>query len=111
MRATYNYVHGKVERKIQEIKRSLQKCVGKNHLSVLQWETLGQQISNSINNVPIGVGNKCEMLENLDILTPNRLILGLIYGRCPTAPLLIENDIFAKNLNFLSYSTFFVGHP
>ena len=85
-------VHGKVERKIQEIKRSLKKCVEKNHLSVLQWETLGQQISNSINNVPIGLGNKCEMLENLDILTPNRLILGRNNGRCPTEPLMIQND-------------------
>ena len=69
-------VNGRVERKIQEIKRSLKKCIEKSHLSILQWETLGQQICNSINNVPIGVGNKSEMLENLDILTPNRLILG-----------------------------------
>ena len=85
-------VHGRVERKIQDIKRSLKKCVEKNHLSVLQWESLGQQISNSINNVPIGIGNKCDMLENLDILTPNRLVLGRNNSRCPTAPLLMKND-------------------
>ena len=85
-------VNGRVERKIQEIKRSLQKCIENNYLSILQWETLGQQICNSINNVPIGVGNKSEMLENLDILTPNRLILGRNNSRCPTAPLIIKND-------------------
>ena len=49
--------------------------VDKNHMSVLQWETLGQQISNSINNMPIGLGNKTELLENLDVLTPNRLVV------------------------------------
>ena len=46
-----HYVHGKVKRKIQEIKRSLMKNVNKNRLSVLQWETLIQQICNSINNI------------------------------------------------------------
>ena len=44
-------------------------------MSVLQWETLGQQISNSINNMPIGLGNKTELLENLDVLIPNRLVV------------------------------------
>ena len=34
--------------------------VDKNRRSVLQRETLGQQISNSINNMPIGLGNKTE---------------------------------------------------
>ena len=52
-----------MERKIQDIKRSLKKMVDKNRLSVLQWETLGQQISNSI-NMPIGLGNKTELLES-----------------------------------------------
>ena len=60
-----HYVYGEVEGKIQDIKRSLQKNVNKNRLSVLQWKTLGQQISNSINTVPVGLGNKAEMLENL----------------------------------------------
>ena len=32
------------------------------------------------------------MLENLDILTPNRLILGRNNSRCPTAPLILKND-------------------
>ena len=87
-----HYVHGKVERKIREIRKSLRKTVSKNRLSILQWETLGYQISNSINNMPIGIGNKSEMLENLDILTPNRLILGRNNHRSPTAPLELSND-------------------
>lgn len=86
-------VHGKVERKIQEIKRSINKVFFKVKLSVIRWETLGQQIANSINNLPIGLGNKSEMLENADILTPNRLILGRNNNRCPTAPLELQNDL------------------
>ena len=87
-----HYVHGKVERKIRDIKLSIVKNVGKSRLSVLQWETLGQLISNSINNMPIGLGSKSELLENLDILTPNRLILGRNNNRNPTAPLEISHD-------------------
>ena len=68
-----HYVHGKVERKIREIKRSLARNMNKQRLSVLQWETLIQQICNSINNVPIRLGNNTECLDSLDILTPNRL--------------------------------------
>ena len=86
-------MHGKVERKIQDIKRSLKKNVNKNRLSVLQWETLGQQISNNINNVPIGLGKKAEMLENVDILSPNKLILDRNNTRSPTAPLQISHDV------------------
>ena len=88
-----HYVHGKVERKIGQIKRSLEKELGNQRLSVNQWETLGQQIVNTINNLPIGLGNKTESLENLDLLTPNRLLLGRNNSRCPTAPLVLSHDL------------------
>ena len=87
-----HYMHGKVERKIQQIKRSLDKTLDKSRLSILQWETLGQQVGNSINNLPIGLGNKVESLETLDVLTPNRLILGRNNCRSPVSPLSISND-------------------
>ena len=60
---------------------------------MIQWETLGQQIANSINNLPIGIGNKTSDLENLDILTPNRLLLGRNNSRGPTAPLVLTRDV------------------
>ena len=87
-----HYVHGKVERKIQQIKRSLEKTFDKSRLSILQWETMGQQVSNSINNLPIGIGNKVESLDTLDILTPNRLILGRNNCRGPVSPLALTDD-------------------
>ena len=62
-------------------------------LSILQWETLMQQISNSINNLPIGMRNRVEKLENLDLITPNRLILGRNNNRCPNEPLTLAHDV------------------
>ena len=49
-------------------------------------------MSNSINNMPIGLGNKTELLEHIDVLTPNRLILGRNNSRNPTTPLEISGD-------------------
>ena len=77
-----HYVHGKVNRKIREINRSLARKMNKQRLSVLQWETLIQQICNSINNVPVGLGNKTECLDSLAILTPNRLIVAIRQHHC-----------------------------
>ena len=51
-----------------------------------------QQIANSINNHPIGIKNKTDDLEYLDLITPNRLILGRNNERSPNAPVRICND-------------------
>ena len=77
-----HYVHGKVERKIREIKKSKEINIENERLSVIQWETLMQQICNSINSLPIGVRDKVECIEYLDIITPNRLIMGRNNNRC-----------------------------
>ena len=61
-------------------------------LSMIQWETLGDQVANSVNNQPIAIGNIVQDIENLDILTPNRLILGRNNDRCPTGPLTVTSD-------------------
>ena len=59
---------------------------------MLGWETQVQQIANSINNLPIGLKHKTPCLENLDLITPNRLLLGRNNERCPNAPLRICAD-------------------
>ena len=56
-------------------------------LSILQWETVGSEIANSINDLPIAVGNVVANLENIDLLTPNRLRLGRNNQRSPVGPL------------------------
>ena len=76
----------KWKERIKQIKESLQTNMNKERLSVIQWETLMQQISNSTNNLPIGVKNKVEKFENLDIITANRIILGRNNNRCPQTP-------------------------
>ena len=83
----------KLNGKFSKIRKSVEKELGNQRLSLLQWETLCQQISNSINNLPIGLGSKCTALENLDLLTPNRLLLGRNNSRCPTAPLVLSSDV------------------
>ena len=52
-----HYMHGKVERKIKLVKESFSKELHKNRLSIIQWETLGDRIANTINNLPISLGN------------------------------------------------------
>ena len=87
-----HYIHGRVERKIQEIKKSMQIADTKERLSFVQWQTLMAQIANSINNMPIGLKYRTSNLDNLDLITPNRLLLGRNNDRCPNKPLVICPD-------------------
>ena len=86
-----HYMHGRAERKIQEVQRSMAK-VGHEKLSILKWETLLATIANTINNLPIGLGNKVDSIENLDLITPNRLLLGRNNQRSPTSTLTLVDD-------------------
>ena len=87
-----HYVHGKVERKIREVRKSVDIAVRNERLSVVQWETVMAQVANSINNMPIGLKNRITDLEQLDLITPNRLMLGRNNDRCGNAPLIICPD-------------------
>ena len=83
-------MHGKVERKIKEINQSIEKSIHNHRLSILQWETLSASIANQINNLPIAVGDVTDF-ECMDLITPNRLLLGRNNERCP------DNVIFCDN--------------
>ena len=61
-------------------------------LSILQWETLGAEVANTINDLPIGIRSKVSDLENLDLITPNRLRLGRNNDRSPVGPMSVSND-------------------
>ena len=78
-----HYMNSKVERKIRHVQESFLKCNDKNRLSIIQWETLGGEIAYSIKNMPIALGNVFQDFENLDILTPNHLMLWRNNDRCP----------------------------
>ena len=85
-------MNGKVERKIREIKLSIEKSVSKKKLSLLQWETLAAKIANRINDLPLAVGHVSSEVENLDLITPNRLRLGRNNERSPVGDLQVSND-------------------
>ena len=87
-----HHIHGKVERKIQQIKESIQKTIINERLSILQRETLAAEISNYINNLPLAIGNMTGDLANLDLITPNRLRLGRNNERSPMGPLTVSNN-------------------
>jgi len=84
-------MNGKVERKIREINQSLEKSIQNERLSILQWETICAVISNSINDLPIAIRSVIDV-ENMDLLTPNRLLLGRNNDRSPTGDLVISTD-------------------
>ena len=85
--------HGKVERKIKAVQESIQKSAHNARLSTLQWETLCSEIANSINNMPVAVGNETENLEFIDLITPNRLRLGRNNDRSPVGTLEVSDRI------------------
>ena len=100
-------MHGKVERKIREINSSIEKSVHNQRLSILQWETLSSCISNQINNLPIAVGNIVGDLECMDLITPNRLLLGRNNDRCPTGVITCNNPIKVMRENESVFNSWF----
>ena len=84
-------MHGRVERKIRQVKESLEKTVHNERLSVIEWETVGAEVSNVINDLPIGLHNWSGDLEHLDLITPNRLRLGRNNDRSPAGSLIVTS--------------------
>ena len=98
-------VTGKVERKIKEVKESIFKSYQNRRLSILQWETVGAETANAINDLPLAMGNVVSDLECMDLITPNRLRLGRNNERSPVAPLLVTNDpskFFTENTDIFN---------
>jgi len=84
-------MNGKVERKIKDINASLEKTIQNERLSLLQWETITALISNTINNLPLAVRSIAEF-ECMDLLTPNRLLLGRNNNRSPSGDFIECNN-------------------
>ena len=110
-----HYMHGRVERKIRHIRESFSKSLNNDRLSMIQWETLGDQVANTINNLPIALGNTPPDIESIDLLTPNRLMLARNNSRCPVGTVDISDDpkkiIFRNNEVFDAwFKTWLVSH-
>ena len=50
-------------------------------------------MANSLNNLPIGIGNVARDFENLDLITPNRLLMGRNNSRCPSEKMIVSSDL------------------
>ena len=85
-------MNGRVERKILEVKKSLERSIQNERLTVLQWETLVTEIANRINDLPIALGNITSDFEVMDLITPNRLRLGRNNARSPCGSLTVINN-------------------
>ena len=73
-------------------------------MSVVQWETLGDQIANCVNDTPLAIRYVPKDVEQMDLLTPNRLMLDRNNERSPAGPLCVSNDsdkIIEQNANIL----------
>ena len=101
-------MHGKVERKIKQIKESVEKSMHNERLSIMEWETLCSEIGNSINDLPIALNNIVADIENMDLITPNRLRLGRNNDRSPVGALLVSAspDKFL-NINMQIFNVWF----
>ena len=69
-------MHGKVERKIQHVKSSMSKHLDNERYSVIQWETLGNQIANCVNDSPLALRHVTQDLDQIDLLTPQQADVG-----------------------------------
>ena len=67
---------GQVERSIHEIKRLLERVYQGLKLDILSHETCFQWVANELNNLPHSIGNRTDNLEHIDLITPNRILLG-----------------------------------
>ena len=85
-------MHGRLEKKIREIKKSVETSYQDTLLSLIQCETVCSEVSNSINNSPLALDNTTSGFESMDLITPNRLKLGRNNDRSPEGPLTLTND-------------------
>jgi hypothetical protein len=84
--------HGAVECSIQEIKKLFDTVFSslKYKLDILSYESAFAFVSNDLNNMPVCVGANFKDLSELDILTPNRLILGRNNCRSMSSPCTVD---------------------
>ena len=82
--------HGQVERSIREIKKLLATVYKGVKLDILSFETAFAWISNELNNLPTCLGSRYRNLDNLDLITPNRLIHGRANKRAMSGPCTID---------------------
>ena len=80
----------RLKEKIKSIQDSMSKALEHKRLSIIEWETMGVEIANCINDLPLAIGNVVSDIENFDILMPNRSMKGRNNNRSPSGPLYVS---------------------
>ena len=106
---------GRVERTIKEVKLSVEKSFQNHKNSILQWETIGAEVANTINDLPLALGNVVSDFEYMDLITPNRLKLGRNNDRSPVGVLDVTDDpsqFFRRNTDIFNswFTTWLISH-
>ena len=68
--------HGAVERSIRSIQELFKQVFDGVRMDILALETAFCWVSSQLNDFPICIGNRTAHLDNVDLITPSRLILG-----------------------------------
>jgi len=77
-----HYQNGQVERGIKEVKSLFEQMYSGSRMDILSHETAFQWISNELNCFPQCLGSHTSNLDNLDVITPARLLHGRNNRRC-----------------------------
>ena len=85
-----NY-HGIVERSIQSVKNVLNVVFKGRKFTPIEFETALSYCTNELNSMPICLGSRYTNLENLDLITPSRLLLGRNNQRAPGGQLTVQD--------------------
>ena len=91
--------HGMVERQIKEVKKLLFAVFKGLKLDFLQLETAFVWAANQLNSVPLCLGNRYRNLEQLDLITPARLLLGRNNQRVITGVPTVNNPSEFLDIN------------
>ena len=73
-------VNGAVERSIRTIQALFERVYHGIKMDIMSYETCFAWISSQLNDLPISLGSRTDNLDNVDIICPNRLILGRSSG-------------------------------
>ena len=71
-----HYQNGQVERGIKEVRNLFSQVYSGLRLDILAYETAFAWCSNELNSFPLCIGSRTDQLDNLDLITPSRLLYG-----------------------------------
>ena len=71
-----HHTQGQVERSIQEIKKLFFNTYKGVEIDIMAYETAFSWVCNELNSLPLFLGSKYRNIDHLDLITPNRLLLG-----------------------------------